>query len=210
MTPYVHDLLRIKSGSMSSADGVRPDWVTSSLGPNPWVVVRRAPAPAGLIAVGLRGSNRQQRWGGFAELSGVSERVRPSQLSSHMARRTPIAVAAIAALIWLEERLDKSELDWGPVGSVGFELASGEQVVTATSDLDLALFAPARFTRDTARALWRLMSAAPAKVDVRVETPHCGFSLQEYAREATEQVLVRLPAGRKLAQDPWAISVGED
>jgi phosphoribosyl-dephospho-CoA transferase len=126
-----------------------------------------------------------------------------------MARRTA-AVPALAALVWLEEQLDKSELDWGPVGSVGFELATGQQVTTATSDLDLALFAPARFTRDTARDLWSFMSTAPAKVDVRVETPHCGFSLAEYGRTGTEQVLVRLPAGRKLAEDPWAISVSED
>jgi hypothetical protein len=69
MTPHVHDLLLIKSGSLSSADGVRPVWVSSFLAPNLWVVVRRAIAPAGLVAVGLRGSNRQQRWGGFAESS---------------------------------------------------------------------------------------------------------------------------------------------
>jgi phosphoribosyl-dephospho-CoA transferase len=127
-----------------------------------------------------------------------------------MAHRARIVVPALAALSWLEGQLDKSELDWGPVGSVGFELATGQQVITATSDLDLVLFAPTRFTRNNARDLWSVMSAAPAKVDVRVETPYCGFSLEEYAREGTEQVLVRLPASRKLAEDPWAISVGED
>jgi phosphoribosyl-dephospho-CoA transferase len=117
---------------------------------------------------------------------------------------------ALAALSWVEGQLDKSELDWGPVGSVGFELATGQQVVTETSDLDIALFAPTQFSRDTARDLWSAMTAAPAKVDVRVETPYCGFSLEEYAREGTEQVLVRLPASRQLAADPWAISVGEN
>jgi phosphoribosyl-dephospho-CoA transferase len=208
MTPHVHDLLLIKSGSLSSADGVRPVWVTSFLAPNLWVVVRRAIAPAGLVAVGLRGSNRQQRWGSFAESSDEIERVRPSQLSSHMAGRIPMAVPALAALDWLEQQLDKCELDWGPVGSVGFELATGQQVTTETSDLDLALFAPARFTRDTARDLWSLMKDAPAKVDARVETLHCGFSLEEYAGEGRE-VLVRLPASCNLAEDPWAISVGE-
>jgi phosphoribosyl-dephospho-CoA transferase len=206
---HVHDLLLLRSGSVSSAGAVPPDWVSSSTAPDLWVVVRREIAPAGLVAVGLRGSNRQQRWGAFAEISDVSERIRPSQLSSQRARRTS-AVPALAALVWLEEQLDKSELDWGPVGSVGFELATGQQVTTATSDLDLALFAPARFTRDTARDLWSLMSTAPAKVDVRVETPQCGFSLAEYGRPGTEQVLVRLPAGRILAEDPWAISVSED
>jgi phosphoribosyl-dephospho-CoA transferase len=208
--PHVHDLLMLKSGSVSSADVVKPDWVTSPPTPNLWVVVRRGGALNGLVAVGIRGINRHERWGGFADLADVSERIRPSQLSVHMACRTRIALPALAALVWLEEQLDKGELDWGPVGSVGFELATGKQVASATSDLDLALFAPTRFTRDTARDLWSLMSATPAKVDVRVETPYCGFSLEEYAREGTEQVLVRLPASRKLAEDPWAVSVGED
>ncbi|WP_353062151.1 malonate decarboxylase holo-ACP synthase [Tunturibacter psychrotolerans] len=209
-SPRIHDLLLLRAGIVSSAGVAKPAWVSYSPASNLWVVVRRAIAPDGLVAVGIRGINRQQRWGGFADVADVKERLRPSQLSLHMASRTRIVLPALAALVWLEEQLDKSELDWGPVGSVGFELATGQQVVTATSDLDLVLFTPTRFTRDTARDLWSFMSAAPSKVDVRVETPYCGFSLEEYAREGTEQVLVRLPASRILAEDPWAISVSED
>ena len=163
--------------------------------------------------VGIRGINRHQRWGGFADIADVNERLRPSQLFSSMASRTRISLPALVALFWLElqlDKLDKSQLDWGPVGSVGFELATGRQVITATSDLDIALFAPSRFTHATACDLWSVMSAAPAKVDVRVETPYCGFSLEEFARAGTERVLVRLPAGRRFAADPWAISVIED
>jgi phosphoribosyl-dephospho-CoA transferase len=163
--------------------------------------------------VGIRGINRHQRWGGFADLADVNERLRPSQLFSSMASRTRISLPALVALFWLElqlDKLDKSQLHWGPVGSVGFELATGRQVITATSDLDIALFAPSRFTHATACDLWSVMSAAPAKVDVRVETPYCGFSLEEFARAGTERVLVRLPAGRQFAADPWAISVIED
>jgi phosphoribosyl-dephospho-CoA transferase len=209
-SPRVHDLLQLKSGLVSSTDAVKPYWVTSHKAGNLWVVVRRAMAPDGFVAVGIRGSNRQQRWGSFADLADVKERFRPSQLSFHMARRTRIAMPALAALSWLEGQLDKSELDWGPVGSVGFELATGRQVVTETSDLDIAVFAPTQFGRDTARDLWSLMSAAPAKLDVRVESPYCGFSLEEYAREGTERVLARLPASRQFVADPWAIPVIED
>lgn len=209
-SPRVHDLLLLRSGIVRSAGVSKPAWVTSYAAVNLWVVVRRAIAPDGLVAAGIRGIHRHQRWGGFAELVDVKERVRPSQLFLRMASRTRIDLPALATLAWLEEQLDRSELDWGPVGSVGFELATGRQVITATSDLDLALFAPARFTRDAARDLWSLISTAPAKVDVRVETPYCGFSLEEYARERTEQVLVRLPGSRRLAADPWAISIIED
>jgi phosphoribosyl-dephospho-CoA transferase len=163
--------------------------------------------------VGIRGTNRHQRWGGFADFANIKKRLRPSQLFSSMASPTRISLPALEALFWLElqlDKLEKSQLDWGPVGSVGFELATGQQMVTATSDLDIALFAPTRFTRETARDLWSVMSVAPAKVDVRVETPYCGFSLEEYARGGTKRILVRLPACRKLAADPWATSVIED
>jgi phosphoribosyl-dephospho-CoA transferase len=209
-SPRVHDLLLMRSGVVSSAGVAKPAWVSSSRGGNPWVVVRRANAPGGLVAAGIRGIHRDQRWGGFVELADVKQRFRPSQLSSCMARPARLALPVLAALSWLERQLGRSGLDWGPVGSVGFELATGRQVISATSDLDLALFAPTRFTRATTRDLWSVISAAPAKVDVRVETPHCGFSLEEFAREGTEKVLVRLPAIRQFAADPWSISVTED
>src|ERR1700733_7707009 len=182
-SPRVHDLLFLRSGIVSSAGVAKPAWVTSLESSDLWVVVRRSIAPDELVSVGIRGIDRHERWGGFANLADVKERFRPSQLSYNMARRTRIAMPALAALSWLEGQLDKSELDWGPVGSVGFELATGQQVVTGTSDLDIALFAPTRFTRDTARGLWNVMkAAAPVRVDVRVETLYCGFSLEEYAR----------------------------
>jgi len=206
----VHDLLLLRPAALSTAGVSKPAWVALLRPSNLWVVVRRATAPEGLVAVGMRGINRQQRWGSFADLADVRDRLRPSQLYFHMARRTRSAMPALAALSWLEGQLNKSEFDWGPVGSVGFELATGQQVVTETSDLDIALFAPTRFTRDTARELWSVMKAAPAKVDVRVETPCCGFSLEEYAHEETEQVLVRLPESRQLATDPWGVSVIND
>ena len=205
-SPRVHDLLFLRSGIVSSAGVAKPAWVTSLESSDLWVVVRRSIASNGLVSVGIRGIDRHERWGGFANLADVKERFRPSQLSYNMARRTRIAMPALAALFWLEGQLDKSELDWGPVGSVGFELATGQQVVTETSDLDIALFAPTQFSRDTARDLWSVMRAATAKIDVRVETSYCGFSLEEYAREETEKVLIRLRESRKLATNPWAIS----
>jgi phosphoribosyl-dephospho-CoA transferase len=206
----VHDLLLLRRGLLSAAGVAQPAWLASRYPANQWVVVRRSVAPEGLVAVGVRGSTRQQRWGGYADSADIIERLRPSQLSSHRMRRARLKVPALATLSWLEGKISHSELDWGPVGSVGFELASGQQVVTATSDLDIAIFAPARFTREAARDLWKVMKDAPAKIDVRVETPLCGFSLEEYAREGTETVLIRLSDQRQFATDPWSISVIKD
>jgi hypothetical protein len=44
-------------------------------------------------------------------------------------------------------------------------------------------------------------------VDVRVETLYSGFSLEEYAREETGEVLVRFHESRQLATDPWSVSL---
>jgi phosphoribosyl-dephospho-CoA transferase len=209
-THRVHDLLLLRSGIASLTGAAKPAWATLQNPGDVWVVVRRAFAPEGLVAVGMRGVNRGQRWGGFANSADVKERLRPTQLSSHMADCTRSAVPALTALSWLEERMDRSELDWGPVGSVGFELATRQQVVTETSDLDIALFAPTRFSKNAACELWRVMRTASVKIDVRVETPCCGFSLEEYAREETEKVLVRLPESPQIAADPWKIPAIQD
>ena len=206
----VHDLLLLRQGLLSAACEAQPPWVTSRHPAHQWVVVRRSAAPDGQVAIGVRGSSRQQRWGGYADLADVIERLRPSQLSSDRLRGSRLMLPALAALTWLKVRLNHLEHEWGPVGSVGFELATGQPVVTATSDLDIALFAPTRFTRETARSLWNLIRKAPSKIDVRVETSVCGFSLEEYAREGEETVLIRLPDRRQFAKDPWSISALKD
>ncbi|HXO30714.1 MAG TPA: hypothetical protein VN901_00015, partial [Candidatus Acidoferrales bacterium] len=97
-SPRVHDLLLLRSGTVSSAEMTKPAWVTSSPAADLWVVVRRAIAADGLVAVGIRGINRHQRWGGFADLADVNERLRPSQLFSSMASRTRISLPALVAL----------------------------------------------------------------------------------------------------------------
>src|SRR5271168_951522 len=84
-SPRVHDLLLLRSGIVTSAGVAKPAWMTSSPAGNLWVVVRRAMAPGGLVAVGIRGINRHERWGGFADLADVKERLRPSQLFAQMA-----------------------------------------------------------------------------------------------------------------------------
>ena len=44
----------------------------------------------------------------------------------------------------MEERWADLPLPWGPVGSVGFELATGRKVTTEVSDLDIVIRAKQR------------------------------------------------------------------
>ena len=112
--------------------------------------------------------------------------IAPWHLRSGLANTVRLSLPAMQALRFLETELASLSRDWGPGGSVGYELASRAPIVTAESDLDLVISAPDRFDRDFAQHLWKKIALAPAKVDVRIETPWCGFTLEEYVRETSE------------------------
>jgi phosphoribosyl-dephospho-CoA transferase len=104
----------------------------------------------------------------------------------------------------MDEKWCDLTLPWGPTGSVGFELASGRRSTNEWSDLDLVIRTPARISRERARSLWNQTKRLAVRVDVRVETPHCGFSLEEYACWSSDRILLRYPDGPKLGADPWS------
>jgi phosphoribosyl-dephospho-CoA transferase len=207
LSPLVHDLLQINRPSVSSGCATEPSWVRRTLLGCPWVVVRRAQSALGRIAVGVRGDTRSERWAAFCEKSLVSKNVRPEELlvcnrTSKDFLRTP----ALRALQEMRDRWADVALPWGPAGSVGFELASGRKVTTKDSDLDLIIRAWERIALEEARFLLGCTIGLEAKVDVRVETPACGFSLEEYVLASSAKILLRYPDGARLAKDPWFTS----
>jgi phosphoribosyl-dephospho-CoA transferase len=202
--PQVHDLLQIHRASLDSGCAAEPSWVRHTLLDCPWVVVRRAQSAFALIAVGVRGDSRSERWAASCEKSLVSEMVRPEELrlrdrTSNGVRRTP----ALRALQEMSERWADLTLPWGPGGSVGYELASGRKVTTAASDLDLVIRAAEQIGVEEARFLLDRTVGFEAKVDVRVETPVCGFALEEYVSASSAKILLRYPDGARLGEDPW-------
>jgi phosphoribosyl-dephospho-CoA transferase len=201
--PQVHDLLQINRAPLGSGCAAEPSWVRQTMLDCPWVVVRRAQSAFGLIAVGVRGDSRRDRWAASCEKSLVREIVRPEELllrdrTSNDVRRTP----ALRALQEMSERWADLTLPWGPGGSVGFELASGRKVTTEASDLDLVIRAADQIGAEEARFLLDRTFRLEAKVDVRVETPVCGLSLEEYV-SASAKILLRYPDGVRLGEDPW-------
>jgi phosphoribosyl-dephospho-CoA transferase len=199
----VHDLLLLRSRSITSSDPEQLTWPMSALGANPWVVVRRGTSPEGTIPVGVRGALRHERWGGYVHPSDVVMRKGPEQLRSHLGFASRRFLPAFQALVFLEDCLNGIDFVWGPGGSAGFELASGKPAVKEQSDLDLVFFAPERFDRTKALHLWNVVSASPCKVDALIETPYGGFSLEEYAAGSAEKLFLRTQHGRLLCQDPW-------
>jgi phosphoribosyl-dephospho-CoA transferase len=214
-SPYVHDLLLVKSTAIEEACMAEPAWVRPALEKYPWVVARRAISTDDRIAVGVRGQERQQRWGGFMKKDQIVKMIDPWHLRSGLANTVRLSLPAMQSLRFLEIELallsnnwGPGGSDWGPGGSVGYELASRAPVVTAESDLDLVIRAPDRLDREFARHLLKKAALAPAKVDVRIETPWCGFSLEEYVRRTSEKLLVRTSTGPRLTTDPWNQPVG--
>ena len=208
-TLHVHDLILLRTES--AVISTQGDPACPYLNPNqrPWVVVRRGRILDGLIPVGVRGSQRHERCAGFTRLSEVLETRRPDQLRLLLAEDSRRALQAFRTLSYLESHLVGLDMSWGPGGSVGYELASGIPAGLADSDLDFILFAPRKLEITEAQDLWRMISSAPGKVDALVETPFCGFSLEEFVTTSPRKILLRTSDGRILGSNPWNLSNGE-
>src|SRR5580692_916399 len=201
--PQVHDLLQIDAHALTADSVSRPQWVTETLICCPWVVVRRGQAPAGQISVGVRGAARSERWAGCCSETLIKKIVRPTELLVPSRTSARLRTTALQALLDVIERWQGLSLPWGPTGSVGFELATGRPVTTEASDLDLAVRATNRIDTERALFLWDRLAGLQVKVDVRVETPMCAFSLDEYAHASSARILLRYPDRLRLGDDPW-------
>jgi phosphoribosyl-dephospho-CoA transferase len=202
-----HTLVRIASADILHSLAPLEPWVPEALRSAPWVVIRRAPASDGRIPVGVRGAHRAQRFAAWVEAGAVIETLTPRLLASRRpwarsARRGTIP--ALRALDTVESIASQAGFAaaWGPTGSVGFELASGQPTVRATSDLDLALWADRPLPVAAARALVDALESLPARADVLIETPHGAVALAEYARSAG-MVALRTAHGPRLVSDCW-------
>ncbi len=195
-----HDLLQIDPTIARTWSA--PDWVHRSLARAPWVVVRRAAAVDGAIPIGIRGSQRCERYGAFVRPADVLAvrtpydlvaRIVTSGRSMGLAAR-PIERAARAldaAALWRGIR-------WGPTGSYGFELASGVYVTHEASDLDGVVVVTSRETLATfARHRARITAATGVRIDLEVQVRDLGIALEEYLGDA-ERVLAKTSAGAAL------------
>jgi phosphoribosyl-dephospho-CoA transferase len=171
------------------------------------VVVRRGYVRDGMMPVGVRGVARQERWAASLAASEIADRLSPEALTASRyviehGRRD--AVPALAALARVAPILARLGHRWGPGGSVGFEIATGVPTATSSSDLDLVLRQDRRLEPDEASDLRAALAeaAAPARVDVMLETPRGGVSLADLAAMPAH-VLLRTPDGARLSADPW-------
>jgi phosphoribosyl-dephospho-CoA transferase len=199
-----HDLLEIDANQLIAAQAAGPKWVEESLRRSPFVVVCRGRATEQEIPVGVRAPERNQRWATFCPPKLVRSILTPPQL---LTRNVPIvraeAIPALRAFNLLKDRWMHLGRPWGPGGSVGFELATGNLVANEQSDLDIVIYADTRMTAGEAKSLCAQTMGLSAVADIRVETHVAGFSLTEYARAGFTGILLRTPDGHVVGNDPW-------
>jgi phosphoribosyl-dephospho-CoA transferase len=199
-SPAPHDLLWLTGWQALRV--APPDWLDRS-GPAV-VVVRRAPVRPDGIPVGIRGHRRDQRFAAVVRPADILTRVPPERLTREWRSPPPDRLAAIPALKAFWQLLAQDlPLSWGPTGSVGFELATGQPVASVTSDLDIFLAAPRRLSPNQAATLVALFDDLPARADVQVETAAGCFALREFAAAAPAPILLRTLSGPRLVRDPW-------
>jgi len=202
-----HDLIRLRAPIKLAGDAPPPAWVEVALGQIPWVVVRRGHIRDGFVPVGVRGATRSHRFPALVAVGGIADRLSPEDLIRALRlieQKRKDAVPALAALDRVADLLMGRGFRWGPGGSVGFELATGIATATASSDLDLILRQDDTLAPDRAADLLEALAkaAAPARIDIMLETPLGGVALANLAARQP-QVLVRTPFGPRLAVDPW-------
>lgn len=194
--PKPHDLLWGMTPDQLPADA--PAWAHQALAAGHPVVVRRALCESGLVAVGLRGSSREQRLAALMPIRSIHRLLSPEQIR----QRLPGQLPALCALAAVKPVLDAIGLPWGPTGGVGFQLATGIAVLHETSDLDLLLRTANPVDRQQAQALMAALSAAPCRIDLQLETPNGAVALREWAGES-RRVLLKCAEGARLVDNPW-------
>jgi len=196
-TFLAHDLLWGMTPEQLPADA--PAWVVESIRAGQPVVVRRALNAPDLIAVGVRGRLREQRFATLMPVDAVQRRVAPEALCHVSIDRD---LPAVQALNQLRPLLDDCGWVWGVSGSAGFELASGFVALHEGSDLDLILRTPQPLERAQAHQLLKILDRAACQVDMQLQTPFGAVALREWASPA-RRVLLKSAREACLVVDPW-------
>jgi phosphoribosyl-dephospho-CoA transferase len=203
-----HDLLRLRDPRDLVHRVPTPPWVCEALLLAPWVVVRRAPFENELIPVGVRGRNRNERFAAFVRAESIVQCAKPEGFASGQSWRTAPRgeeLPAMRALPPIHATLRKLDLAWGPIGSVGFELASGFPAANFDSDLDLLIrVEDTVIPRPMAEDLVGFMEGVGVRVDVQLETTAGAIALAEYARSVPE-LLLRTLNGPRLIRHPGSL-----
>ena len=180
-------------------DSNAPVWVKATIAQEQPVVVRRATTDSTVVAVGIRGTARHQRYATQMPVSAITKQLKPEALSNVDLDGFP---HLMNQLQMIQNILNQKHWIWGYTGSVAFELATGIQTVTENSDIDLLIRTEEFLTKDEAKQLLQQLEQTELKLDVQLQTPKGGVALKEWA-SSTGKVLLKLNDSAVLANNPW-------
>ena len=196
MQLQAHDLLWGMTLDLLDADA--PAWVKTVIAQGQPVVVRRAITDAKQVAIGIRGAARHERYAAHMPIAAITQQLKPEQLSDVLERFPQL----MDGLQKIQELLNQAHWTWGYTGSVGFELATGINSVSANSDIDLLIRTAEFLSKNDAQQLLQSLEHSGLKLDVQLQTPNGGVALKEWA-STTGKVLLKRNHGAILVNNPW-------
>ncbi len=186
-----HDLVRLTSRAVTRIAEDAPPWAASSLARAPWATVRRAHVADG-IAVGVRGSAREERYATIVQSGELDAVVTPETLAGSRPARQHSAFAALRTVVY-EARA--RGLCAGPIGAAGFELATGVAALHDESDLDVLI--RAQPSHGALPSFARVIAELPMRVDVELAFGDgYGAALGEALHGGA--LMVKTPSGPRL------------
>jgi phosphoribosyl-dephospho-CoA transferase len=197
-----HDLLWIARDAELFPE-VQQAWVRDALSQMPVVIVRRAEAPLGFAAVGVRGPRRELRFAALVELKDVRNVRTPESLASERGwheNNAGIPDRLRETLTSFDELSMREKLVWGPVGSVGYHLATGLPVTTNESDVDVLIRCEVPPGQLMLSAVRDVAKKSLARLDVILEGPPGAAALEELHSQA---VLLKTSRGSRIAAFTW-------
>lgn len=207
MNFYPHDLVKLNIVKILKQNPTFPEWVSQSLLSAPWVVVRRGEQKVGMIPVGVRGKTRSQRQALTVSEQAVITKVSPYELvhkkawvSVDTSRKALPVFQALEAIVPIMR-----EFEWGIGGNAGYELASGRSMANVHSDLDIIVQKFPKISDKEALKLLAELNQYGVHIDLQVVEEQNGFSLEEYANNRSQTILMKTDQGPRLVTDPWKV-----
>jgi len=173
----------------------RPDWLQTELPAQQFAVVRRMEV-TDIVPIGIRGSNRSQRCAAFINRTAIVNTIPCTDL---------VAKIAVFQNYWYYPYLQKlqeslSEHEWGITGSIGFEIATGMNVTTEQSDIDISIYVDEMNWGILANIYEKIQRIYP-RIDVQIEVAQVGcVLLNDFIRNYAQGFLVRTTKGPLLCK----------
>ncbi|MFJ7734479.1 malonate decarboxylase holo-ACP synthase [Lysinibacillus sp. NPDC097231] len=194
----VHDIVKFSSVNQLYDQTTIPAWVAHSPAATSYGVVRRAPITKQLVPIGLRGNARHERHGTAIDKQYILEIITPYSLIEQLAHFKNNRFYSL--LNDIRHKFDPYTIKWGATGSVGFELATGIQVTSITSDLDLLICLEV-IDEVLLHEISNLLADSRITIDPQIEIPGVGaFLLKDYLMNKESGFILRTFYGPQLCK----------